>query len=112
MPIKGPKGAIPTVKGWTHPKTGELLKSQKITQSQIDEWFGIDLIANPIEITEPPAQMGYFEDEPEAEEEDVVISEAMTKVELEELGREHGIELDRRKTKAKLIDELKGFLKR
>ena len=33
--------------------------------------------------------------------------ENMTKVELEALGREHGIELDRRKNKAALIEELK-----
>tara|TARA_X000001382_G_scaffold41044_1_gene27537 strand:- start:799 stop:1116 length:318 start_codon:yes stop_codon:yes gene_type:complete len=32
---------------------------------------------------------------------------SLTKVQLEELGREHGIELDRRKTKAKLVSELR-----
>ena len=32
----------------------------------------------------------------------------MTKTELEEVGREHGIELDRRKSKKTLIDTLKG----
>jgi hypothetical protein len=37
--IKGPKNAIPTLKGWVSPK-GELLKSQRITQKQIDEWYG------------------------------------------------------------------------
>ena len=31
---------------------------------------------------------------------------AMTKTQLEQVGRDHGIELDKRKTKAKLIDEL------
>ena len=36
--------------------------------------------------------------------------EQMTKTELEALGRENGLELDRRKSKAKLIDTLKGFL--
>ena len=30
----------------------------------------------------------------------------MTKVKLEELGRDNGIELDRRLTKAKLVDQL------
>jgi hypothetical protein len=33
--------------------------------------------------------------------------ENMTKKELEALGREHGIELDRRKNKSALIEELK-----
>ena len=31
---------------------------------------------------------------------------AMTKTQLEQVGRDHGIELDKRKTKAKLVDEL------
>jgi len=35
----------------------------------------------------------------------------MTKVELEELGRDHGIELDRREKKASLIDVLKYVVK-
>ena len=36
--------------------------------------------------------------------------ESMTKLELEALGRENGIELDRRKNKADLIEELKEVL--
>ena len=31
---------------------------------------------------------------------------AMTKAQLEELGRAHGIELDKRKSKAKLVEQL------
>ncbi len=34
----------------------------------------------------------------------------LTKKKLEELGREHGIELDRRKSKASLVEELEVFL--
>ena len=34
----------------------------------------------------------------------------MTKIELEELGREHGIELDRRLSHAKLVVQLKAFI--
>ena len=33
--------------------------------------------------------------------------DGLTKIELEEIGREHGIELDRRKTKAALVSELR-----
>ncbi len=61
MAIKPPnyqKDAIPTVKGWKHPKTGELLVSTKLKQGQIDEYLGV----TPAEpetllsvITEPPA---------------------------------------------------------
>lgn len=34
----------------------------------------------------------------------------LSKIELEELGREHGIELDRRLTHAKLVVQLKSFI--
>ena len=34
----------------------------------------------------------------------------LTKKKLEELGREHGIELDRRKSKATLVEELEDYL--
>ena len=37
--IKGPKNAVPTLRGWVSPK-GELLKCQKITQAEINEWNG------------------------------------------------------------------------
>ena len=36
--------------------------------------------------------------------------ESKTKLELEAIGREHGIELDRRKNKADLIEELKEVI--
>jgi hypothetical protein len=39
--IKAPswcKEAIPTVQGWNHPKTGELLKAQKFTHHQVSDW--------------------------------------------------------------------------
>ena len=34
----------------------------------------------------------------------------LSKIELEELGREHGIELDRRLSHAKLVVQLKSFI--
>ena len=39
--IKAPKwcaDAVPSTKGWHHPDSCELLKAQKFTQSQVDEW--------------------------------------------------------------------------
>ena len=36
----------------------------------------------------------------------------MTKVELEALGRENDVELDRRKNKSTLINTMKGILKK
>ena len=58
MPISGPKGAIPTLQGWVGPK-GELLKCQRITQSQIDEWNGVKSSA-PVSLTESPVTEEEF----------------------------------------------------
>jgi hypothetical protein len=33
------KDAHPTSKGWVHPRTGELLKAQKMTEAQIAAWW-------------------------------------------------------------------------
>ena len=49
-----------------------------------------------------------IDDSPEVTMEEL---QAMSKIELELLGREHGIELDRRKRKADLIAELKKIKK-
>jgi len=56
----GPKGAIPTLRGWIDPKTGELLKSQLFTQEQLDAYNGVQMIAEPAPVIEP-------EPEPEME---------------------------------------------
>ena len=41
--IKAPswcKDAVPSTKGWHHPRTCELLKSQSFTQEQVEAWHG------------------------------------------------------------------------
>lgn len=53
----GPKGAIPTLRGWVHPQTGELLKSQRITQEQLNEWNGMQMLAEPAPVVEPEVTM-------------------------------------------------------
>ena len=70
--IKGPKNAIPTVKGWVHPKTGELLKSQRITQKQIDEFFGVPEVTPAPQPEPEPVEVELteiFVEEPEVESE-------------------------------------------
>lgn len=39
------KNAVPTVAGWRHPRTNELLKAQNFTQEQIDEYLGVGAYA-------------------------------------------------------------------
>lgn len=121
MALKGPKGARPTVRGWVHPKTGELLKSQKISQQVVDEWHGV--VAQP-EITEDQLQdmiiegkiqaamkEAEFQEAVRASEADEVDNlEKMSKKELEEYGRSVGIELDRRFLKTKMLAQLKEHL--
>ena len=55
--IKGPKNAYPTNRGWVHEKTGELLKAQKITDAQIQEWIGVP--AAPAPEVEAPETKGW-----------------------------------------------------
>jgi ribosomal protein S7 len=104
--------AIPTYRGWEDPKTGELFASRGFTQSQIDEFHGKkeevlievapvieeEISEEPIEVlTEAPANHKPLE--------------KMTKIQLESLGRQHGVELDRRKNKKSLVATMKRLLK-
>jgi len=67
----GPKGAIPTLRGWIDPKTGELLKSQLFTQEQLDAYNGVQMIAEPAPVIEPEPEMELIVDvEPELIEEE------------------------------------------
>lgn len=104
------KDAIPTPQGWRHPRTGELLVSRKISEDAIEEYFAGDISEEPVMLTEAPTN--FQEAKVELMADDNLPSEyqAMTKKELEALGREHGVELDRRKSKAALIEELKEVI--
>lgn len=103
------KNAVPSPRGWRHPRTGELLKKQKLTQEQIDEYLGLGTVSAP-----EPEVVEIEEEVHEIIEEDETVEdleyEEMTKRELEEVGREHGIELDRREKKSSLIDKLKDAI--
>jgi hypothetical protein len=115
MAIKAPawcENAVPTALGWEDPQTGEVYKSGGFTPEQIAEFHGEtapqkapevlvevpvnDFTKTPTMLTEAPVGGKSLEE--------------MTKIELEALGRTHGIELDRRKSKTDLIDEVKEVL--
>ena len=105
------KNAVPTLNGWRDPRTNELLKAQSMTQEQVDAYTGVveqpvmkksprpetPPMPKPIQLNEAPANNTSMED--------------MTKLQLEALGRQHGIELDRREKKSALIDQLHGHMK-
>lgn len=117
--MKGPKNAIPTLKGWAHEMTGEVLKVQKFTTDQIDEWY---VANNRINRNKWFLEASEIDQQIEAEVTQGKIEAAMidqvqtdpntlTKAALEEYGRELGVELDRRKTKANMIIDLEDYLK-
>lgn len=112
-------GAVPERnKGWVDPNSGELLVSSRFTQAQIDEFYGIPSIEEVQvvheEVTAPVEPTVVDEDEWQAEDlnQDGEIDEleSMTKKELELLGREHGVELDRRKTRSTLVSQMRNLL--
>ena len=72
--IKGPKNAVPTLKGWVSPK-GELLKSQRMTQVQIDEWYGKEEPAPVMEQVADVVYGGETVEVVEVEEEEVDAEE-------------------------------------
>ena len=104
------KDAIPTPQGWRHPRTGELLVSRKISEEAIEEYFSGSISEEPVMLTE--ALTNFQEAKVELMADDTLPSEyeSMTKKELEALGKENGIVLDKRKNKAALIEELKEAL--
>jgi len=107
------KNAVPTPQGWRDPRTNELLKSQNFSQEQINDYLGVtekkpkfkkSPVAETVEAPKPqPVQLN------EAPANNKSLDD-MSKLELESLGREHGIELDRRKAKADLVEELKEVI--
>ena len=98
------KDAIPTPQGWRHPRTNELLVSRKISSEDINEYYGIK--PEVTMLNESPTTFEEAKDELITEDD----LESKTKLELEAIGREHGIELDRRKNKSDLIEELKEVI--
>lgn len=58
MAIKPPawaKDAVPTPKGWKHPRRNEILLPRKFTQDQIDEYLGVSK-SPPLPPEPPPVQ--------------------------------------------------------
>ena len=98
------KDAIPTPQGWRHPRTNELLVSRKISSEDINEYYGVKPQVTMLK--ESPTTFEEAKDELITEDD----LESKTKLELEAIGREHGIELDRRKNKSDLIEELKEVI--
>jgi|TARA_R110001606_G_C15361679_1_gene648613 hypothetical protein len=113
MAIKPPswaKNAVPTINGWKDPRTGELLKSTKLSQDDIDGYMGVaPTPLAPAPVVEADAPNDW---DPADVDGDGVVDdlETLSKVELEELGRDNGVELDRRKSRKSLIGQMRTLL--
>ena len=101
--IEGPANCVPTLRGWMR-ADGRIMMRWDFTQEEIDEWNAAQGGQMLTEADPAP--------EPTLETLNEGDLEGMTKVELEALGRENGVELDRRKTKTTLINTMKGILKK
>ena len=90
------ENAVPTANGWEDPDTGELYASGGFTTEEIDLFHGKKSSSKGAQVlTEAPVGNKSVED--------------MTKLELEALARTKGVELDRRKSKSKLLKTVKDL---
>ena len=89
------ENAIPTANGWEDPDTGELYVSGGFTTEEIDLFHGKSAPKGAQVLTEAPVGNTSVEN--------------MTKLELEALARTKGVELDRRKSKSKLLETVKSL---
>ena len=72
------KNAKATTKGWVNPKTGELLKAQKMTQAKADEFNGVVPV---IEVVEPPKAKKVRKPKAKPAVEEVTVEEITVEVE-------------------------------
>ena len=68
--------AHPTTLGWVHPRTGELLKSQKMTDAQIAEWW------NSHHATSEPAPVAPLHHNPQTLHEAPSVERTLTESEV------------------------------
>ena len=94
--------AVPSPRGWHHPRNGELLVSQRFTQDEIDEFNGV--VAEP----EPVVEEVVYEAPQMLHEAPVGNKslEDMTKNELLALAEQSGIKVSRYSSKKTLVEKL------
>ena len=90
-----PEGTVAHLDGFKGPH-GEVLLGVEFTQEEVDSWNGTssDLPATGASATSSASP-------------ELTVTEKSTKAEMEAEGRKHGIELDRRKNKKTLWNQLK-----
>ena len=92
-----PEGTVAHLDGFKGPN-GEVLLGVEFTQEEVDSWNGT---SSDLPATGASATSSASPKKPKK------VTENSTKKEMEEEGRKHGIELDRRKGKKTLWNQLK-----
>ena len=108
------KNAVPSLKGWHHPKTNELLKSTRHTQSQLDEFNGVMPVQEVVNIKEVVPVCEHCDEDGNCTCDDIPEEiNSMTKKELEIFAKEKfDVDLDRRKGKRTLLNQVTKLFKR
>jgi hypothetical protein len=98
--------AVPTKRGWVHPKTGELLAARKISMSDLNEWYADQGGAEVVEPTPlpptPPQPLGTPSGYTETELLEMFDGD---KDALDIWAEERGVELDKRKSFSNMVKE-------
>ena len=96
-----------------HKGDGKLVSTTIFTETEAKAIIEKTEAEPKIEEAEEIEEAKEIEEEPEVAEDKISIPdyESMTKLELEALMREHDIELDRRKSKSDLLEEVDTFFK-
>jgi NAD-dependent DNA ligase len=101
------KNAVPTLRGWADPKTGELFVSKRFTQEQIDDYNGVEVVefktsevVEVVEVVEPEVELLI-----EAPANNKTL-EDMTKAELKALAEQLGVKVSKSASKKILIEKL------
>lgn len=116
------KNAVPTVRGWQNPKTGELLLARKHSVRQVEEWHNNNKVVVESNPAPTPAPAPIIEADPVVEEvaptaEPLIEADPvdhdhsnMTKAQLVEHAADvHGLELDAAMTKAQMIEAIESI---
>jgi len=107
-PPKWAKNAVATLRGWV--VGNELVKSQKFTQDQVDEFNGVKADPEPVIVEPTPvlvADVVEAAPEPIMEAPSVDLS-SMTKAQLVQYAADNNIEVDPKSTKAVILQTIQS----
>jgi hypothetical protein len=111
------KDAVPSIRGWHDPRTGELLVSRPMKQADVDEYNGVKAetvgpatVIHPVEpVVEEVEEEIQFLTEADPTEAELDL-EILTSSELKAMCDDHGISYRWGTKKSTLIERLKEVL--